>query len=55
LRRPDRINDLRHRLEEQSFDAAVITDDDSVYYLTGYYDYLHMETGPRTRRLTPQI
>ncbi|WP_280523428.1 aminopeptidase P family N-terminal domain-containing protein, partial [Marivita cryptomonadis] len=24
------------------------TDDDNVYYLTGYYDYLHMEFGRPT-------
>ena len=27
---------------------ALITDDDSVYYFTGFYDYLHMEFGRQT-------
>ena len=27
---------------------ALITDDDNVYYLTGYYNYLHMEFGRPT-------
>ncbi|MEM9845875.1 MAG: Xaa-Pro peptidase family protein, partial [Pseudomonadota bacterium] len=29
-------------------DVALITDDDNVYYLTGYHDYLHMEFGRPT-------
>ena len=29
-------------------DVAIVTDDDSVYYFTGYYDYLHMEFGRPT-------
>jgi Xaa-Pro dipeptidase len=32
---------------------AVITDDDSVYYFTGYYDYLHMEFGRPTILIIP--
>ena len=40
-----RLDDLRRRLDEVGCDAAIITDDDNVYYLTGYYDYLHMEFG----------
>jgi len=28
--------------------VALITDEDNVYYLTGYYDYLHMEFGRPT-------
>ncbi|MDP6190269.1 MAG: aminopeptidase P family N-terminal domain-containing protein, partial [Gammaproteobacteria bacterium] len=43
-----RMNDLRSRLVEQGIDVALITDDDSVYYYTGYYDYLHMEFGRPT-------
>jgi Xaa-Pro aminopeptidase len=33
---------------EKGLDVALITDDDNVYYLTGYYDYLHMEFGRPT-------
>ena len=43
-----RMAALRERLAEAGFGAALITDDDSVYYYTGYYDYLHMEFGRPT-------
>ena len=43
-----RLNSLRNRMAEAGQDVAVITDDDNVYYLTGYYDYLHMEFGQDT-------
>lgn len=33
--------------------VALITDDDTVYYLTGYYDYLHMEFGRPTILAVP--
>ncbi|MEO0748959.1 MAG: Xaa-Pro peptidase family protein [Pseudomonadota bacterium] len=35
-------------------DAAVITNEDNVYYLTGYYDYLHMEFGRPTILVVPR-
>ena len=43
-----RMNALRRRLGKDGIDVAVITDDDNIYYLTGYYDYLHMEFGRPT-------
>ena len=43
-----RMKALRHRLGKDGIDVAVITDDDNIYYLTGYYDYLHMEFGRPT-------
>jgi Xaa-Pro dipeptidase len=43
-----RLTALKQRLSDQSIDVALITDDDSVYYYTGYYDYLHMEFGRPT-------
>jgi Xaa-Pro aminopeptidase len=49
-----RMNELRRRLEEQGLDGAIITDDDNVYYLTGYYDYLHMEFGRPTILIVPR-
>ncbi len=49
-----RLDELRRRLGEQGFDAAVVTDDDNVYYLTGYYDYLHMDFGRPTILLVPR-
>ncbi len=43
-----RMQALREQLGQSGFDVALITDDDSVYYFTGYYDYLHMEFGRPT-------
>lgn len=42
------LDTLRARLDAAGIDVALITDDDSVYYYTGYYDYLHMEFGRPT-------
>lgn len=44
----ERMDRFRARLEADGIDVALITDDDNVYYLTGYYDYLHMEFGRPT-------
>ena len=44
----ERMERLRVRLAEADVDVALITDDDSVYYFTGFYDYLHMEFGRST-------
>jgi Xaa-Pro aminopeptidase len=49
-----RMDKLRQRLAEGGVGAAVITDDDNVYYLTGYYDYLHMEFGRPTILVVPR-
>ena len=49
-----RMQQLRDRLGEAGIDSAVITDDDSVYYLTGYYDYLHMDFGRPTILVVPR-
>ncbi len=43
-----RTDTLRQRLIESAMDLAVITDEDSIYYYTGYFDYLHMEFGRPT-------
>ncbi len=45
---------LRGRLADAGYDVALITDDDSVYYFTGYYDYLHMEFGRPTILVVPR-
>jgi len=47
------IQQLRSQLYESGIDVALITDDDSVYYYTGYYDYLHMEFGRPTILVVP--
>jgi Xaa-Pro aminopeptidase len=49
-----RMDDLRKRLADNDIDVALITDDDNVYYLTGYYDYLHMEFGRPTILVVPR-
>ncbi len=43
-----RMTALRERLNDSGIDVALITDDDSVYYYSGYYDYLHMDFGRPT-------
>ncbi|MEM7742577.1 MAG: Xaa-Pro peptidase family protein [Pseudomonadota bacterium] len=50
----DRMDTLRARLGAAGVDVALITDDDSVYYLTGYGDYLHMEFGRPTILVVPR-
>jgi Xaa-Pro aminopeptidase len=42
------LQQLRENLAQADIDVAIITDDDSVYYYSGYYDYLHMEFGRPT-------
>ena len=42
------LQKLRNELTRAGIDVAIITDDDSVYYYSGYYDYLHMEFGRPT-------
>jgi Xaa-Pro aminopeptidase len=34
---------LREKMNENNIDLAIITDDDSLYYFTGYHDFLHMD------------
>ncbi len=50
----DRMHRLQTKLTEADIDVALITDDDNVYYLTGYYDYLHMEFGRPTILVVPK-
>lgn len=50
----DRVKRLQGRLAEAGIDVALITDDDNVYYLTGYYNYLHMEFGRPTVLVVPK-
>lgn len=49
-----RMARLRDRLAAAGIDVALITDDDNVYYLTGYYDFLHMEFGRPTILVVPR-
>lgn len=43
-----RLDVLRRLMTASGIDLALITDDDAVYYLCGYYDYLHMDFGRPT-------
>ena len=43
-----RLADLKDRMGEREIDTALVTDDDNIFYLTGYYDYLHMDFGRPT-------
>lgn len=44
----ERLTCFQSALADSGIDVALITDDDNIYYLTGYYDYLHMEFGRPT-------
>ena len=50
----ERLQTLRDRMRAEGIDLALITDDDNVYYLCGYYDYLHMEFGRPTVLVVPR-
>lgn len=49
----ERLSRFQAGLFQAGIDVALITDDDNVYYLTGYYDYLHMEFGRPTILVVP--
>jgi len=49
-----RTAELQRQLESRNIAAALITDEDSVYYYSGYYDYLHMEFGRPTVMAVPR-
>ena len=44
----NRLKTLQKKLNTANIDVSFITDEDSIYYFTGYYDYLHMEFGRPT-------
>ncbi|MEO1108004.1 MAG: Xaa-Pro peptidase family protein [Pseudomonadota bacterium] len=50
----ERLSRFQTKLAKAGIDIALITDDDNVYYLTGYYDYLHMEFGRPTILAVPK-
>ncbi len=50
----NRMAQLRTQMSAAGIDVALITDDDNVFYLTGYYDYLHMEFGRPTILVVPK-
>jgi len=44
---------LQSKLKANNIALALITDDDSVYYYSGFYDYLHMDFGRPTILVVP--
>ena len=48
------LANLKTSLQKNNIDIAIITDDDSLYYFTGYFDYLHMSFGRPTLLLVPK-
>ena len=44
---------LQSKLRQNNIALALITDDDSVYYYSGFYDYLHMDFGRPTILVVP--
>ena len=49
----ERTRTLQARLADAGLAVALIPDDDSVYYFSGFYDYLHMEFGRPTILTVP--
>ena len=45
---------LKQKMKESNIDLSVITDDDSLYYFTGYYNFLHMDFFRPTILLVPK-
>ncbi len=50
----ERLSHFQTGLAQAGIDVALITDDDNVYYLTGYYDYLHIDFGRPTILVVPK-
>ena len=48
------LEKLKQHLNKNNIDLAIITDDDSIYYFTGYFDFLHMSFGRPTILLVPK-
>ena len=44
----NRLKVFQERLKLSDIDISFITDEDNIFYLTGYYDYLHMDFGRPT-------
>ena len=48
------LEKLKQDLSKNNIDLAIITDDDSIYYFTGYFDFLHMSFGRPSILLVPK-
>jgi len=43
-----RVQDLQQRMSDHDIGVALITDEDSIYYFSGYHSYLYMDFGRPT-------
>ncbi len=48
------LEKLRSKMKENNIELVVITDDDNLYYFTGYHDFLHMDFNRPTILLIPK-
>ena len=48
------LDKFRQKMKESKIDLSIITDDDSLYYFTGYYNFLHMDFFRPTILLVPK-
>ena len=50
----ENLQKLKKKMSENNIDLSIITDDDSIYYFTGYHDFLHMDFNRPTILLVPK-
>ena len=48
------LDKLREKMKDNDIDLTIITDDDNLYYFTGYHDFLHMDFNRPTILLVPK-
>jgi len=48
------LEKLRSKMNENDIELSIITDDDNLYYFTGYHDFLHMDFNRPTILLVPK-
>ena len=48
------LDKLRNKMNENDIELSIITDDDNLYYFTGYHDFLHMDFNRPTILLVPK-
>jgi len=48
------LKKLRTKMKDKNIDLSIITDDDNLYYFTGYHDFLHMDFNRPTILLVPK-
>ena len=48
------LDKLRSKMNANNIELSIITDDDNLYYFTGYHDFLHMDFNRPTILLVPK-